>query len=73
MVAFDRASYDGELERRVDELVRSAEVVRFDGADLMPPSVGTGTFWSGMVDLVAGAPLDGVLIQIQSGYDQTTP
>jgi alpha-glucoside transport system substrate-binding protein len=72
-VAFDRASYDGELERRVDELVRSAEVVRFDGADLMPPSVGTGTFWSGMVDLVAGAPLDGVLIQIQSGYDQTTP
>lgn len=71
-LGFDATSYGTELDRRVGELVASAEVVRFDGADLMPPAVGTGTFWDGMVDLVAGVPLDRVLTDIQSGYGGTS-
>jgi alpha-glucoside transport system substrate-binding protein len=70
---FDTTFYSTELERRIGDLVQSAEVVRFDGSDLMPPSVGTGTFWSGMIDLVAGVPLDRVLADIQSGYSEGTP
>ncbi len=72
-LSFDATAYGTELDRRLGELVQSAEVVRFDGADLMPPAVGTGTFWDGMVDLVAGAPLDRVLAEIQSGYSEGTP
>lgn len=67
-LGFDPAAYSSELERRLGALVRDADVVRFDGSDLMPPSVGTGTFWRGMVDYVAGVPLDRVLADIQAGY-----
>ena len=67
-VGFDPAVYGSELERRLDSLLRAADVVRFDGSDLMPPTVGTGTFWSGIIDYVAGEPLDSVLDDIQAGY-----
>ncbi|GAB7048006.1 ABC transporter substrate-binding protein [Catenuloplanes indicus] len=32
----------------------ASTVFRFDGSDLMPASVGTGTFWKGMVDWING-------------------
>src|SRR3546814_5219930 len=34
---------------------------RFDASDMMPPEVGSGTFWTGMIDYVRGGPdsLDG--------------
>lgn len=66
-IGFDPAAYGSDLGRRIDALVRAADVVRFDGSDLMPPAVGTGTFWSGMIDYVAGEPLDRVLADIQAG------
>ena len=65
---FDPAVYGSELKRRLDSLVRAADGVRFDGSDLMSPTVGTGTFWSGIIDYVAGEPLDSVLDNIQAGY-----
>jgi alpha-glucoside transport system substrate-binding protein len=70
---FDSALYGSELERRLGELVSGADIVRFDGSDLMPPEVGTGTFWRGIVDYVAGEPLDTVLETIQAGYGDATP
>ena len=50
-----------------------ADVVRFDGSDLMAVAVGTGTFWQGMIDYVAGTDLDSVLINIQRGYGPLPP
>jgi alpha-glucoside transport system substrate-binding protein len=43
---------------------------RFDASDLMPASVGSGTFWSGMVEYARGGPgnLDQVLESIQAGW-----
>lgn len=70
---FDTSVYGSHLERRLGELVASTEVMRFDGSDLMPPEVGTGTFWRGMVDFVAGTSLDAVLAGIQAGYEEVTP
>ena len=44
--------------------------LRFDGSDLMPGSVGAGTFWKGMTYYVSGAAnLDDALKQIQAGWD----
>lgn len=71
--AFDLSAYGSRFERRLGELLGEADVIRFDGSDLMPPTVGTGTFWRGMVDLVAGSPLDSVLTAIQAGYEQSPP
>jgi alpha-glucoside transport system substrate-binding protein len=43
---------------------------RFDASDLMPAAVGSGSFWSGMLEYVQGGPdsLDGVLRDIEAGW-----
>ncbi len=60
--------YASDFDRRVANLIVDAEVVRFDGSDLMPPEVGTGTFWDGVVDYMSGSPLPDVLLRIQDGF-----
>lgn len=42
---------------------------RFDASDLMPATVGAGSFWKGMVNWIDGRPTDTVLKDIQAGYD----
>ena len=65
----DNAWYSNEQERRMAEFLQSAQTIRFDGSDLMPGSVGAGTFWKGMTDYVSGtATLDEAMEQIQSGW-----
>jgi alpha-glucoside transport system substrate-binding protein len=43
---------------------------RFDASDLMPASVGQGSFWTGMIEYVQGGPdsLEGVLDDIESSW-----
>lgn len=43
---------------------------RFDASDLMPASVGQGSFWTGMIDYVKGGPssLDGILTKIEDSW-----
>jgi alpha-glucoside transport system substrate-binding protein len=43
--------------------------VRFDGSDLMPSTVGAGSFWKGMVSWIDGKDTDTVLSDIQAGYE----
>ncbi|MGN8026435.1 ABC transporter substrate-binding protein [Microbacterium sp. 22242] len=42
--------------------------LRFDASDLMPATVGSGSFWKGMVSWIDGKPTDAVLSDIQAGY-----
>jgi alpha-glucoside transport system substrate-binding protein len=48
----------------------SAGTARFDASDLMPAEVGSGSFWTGMIDYVRGGPdsLEGVLADIESSW-----
>ena len=41
--------------------------LRFDASDLMPATVGAGSFWKGMVSWIDGTPTDQVLSDIQTG------
>lgn len=41
---------------------------RFDGSDLMPGAVGSGTFWRAMVDWISGADTETVLGQVESSW-----
>ena len=43
---------------------------RFDASDLMPPEVGSGSFWTGMVEYMRKGPeaLDGVLEDIEASW-----
>jgi alpha-glucoside transport system substrate-binding protein len=67
----DPSWYANDAERKMAEFLQSASTIRFDGSDLMPGSVGAGTFWKGMTDYVSGtATLDQALETIQSGWNQ---
>jgi alpha-glucoside transport system substrate-binding protein len=61
--------YGVDLERGIAALVSQATSFRFDGSDLMPAEVGSGSFWTGMVDYVSGtANLDTVLAEIDGSW-----
>jgi alpha-glucoside transport system substrate-binding protein len=51
-------------------LISNATFLSFDGGDLMPPAVGSGTFWSGTVDWISadGTNLDDVLAAIDASW-----
>jgi alpha-glucoside transport system substrate-binding protein len=40
----------------------------FDASDLMPPAVGQGTFWTGMIDWSRGTPVEEVLDTIEADW-----
>jgi alpha-glucoside transport system substrate-binding protein len=63
-------AYTSALTQKQAEILADAEVVRFDGSDLMPGAVGTGSFWTGIVDYVGGADLETVLEQIEASWPQ---
>jgi alpha-glucoside transport system substrate-binding protein len=60
--------YGSELEAELAKILVNAEVFRFDASDLMPAEVGSGTFWTGMADLVTGVSIDRVLNQIENSW-----
>ncbi len=50
------------------DILANADTFRFDGSDLMPGEVGTGSFWTGVVDWVGGKSLDEVLPAIDAAW-----
>jgi alpha-glucoside transport system substrate-binding protein len=68
---FDVGEYPDETTREIAEQTNDADVFRFDGSDLMPGAVGTGSFWEGMVDWIGGRKdLDEVLSDIDDSWPQ---
>ena len=63
-------AYPDALSRKQAEFLTNAETIRFDGSDMMPGAVGTGTFWSGVVDYVAGEPVEDVLDAIEASWPE---
>ncbi len=61
--------YATDIDSRIAEILLNAETVRFDASDLMPAEVGTGTFWTAMVDYVGGTiTLDEALQEIDDSW-----
>jgi alpha-glucoside transport system substrate-binding protein len=59
---------DDATSTRLLELVASSSDIQFDGSDLMPAAVGTGTFWTGMQAFFTNEQLDVVLTGIDAGW-----
>jgi len=57
------------LTEAMQTLQDPSTTVRFDASDLMPATVGSGSFWKGMVSWIDGTPTDQVLSDIQTGYN----
>lgn len=63
------ADYPSDLDRKVAQTLLNATIVRFDGSDLMPGAVGTGSFWKAMTDYVSGTVnIDQALDEAQKGW-----
>jgi len=60
-----QGAYPDELTRKAAQILANAKTFRFDGSDLMPASVGSGSFWTGILDYVGGENLDIVLKKIE--------
>ena len=56
------------LQEAISVLQDPDTTFRFDGSDLMPGAVGSGTFWKGMVNWINGTPVDEVLTSIEAGW-----
>jgi len=61
--------YANELDKVQGEILKNADVFRFDASDAMPADVGVGTFWSGMIDWIGGQKdADTVLQEIDASW-----
>ena len=60
--------YPDAIIREQAEILLEADTFRFDGSDLMPGEVGTGSFWSGMLNWVGGQDLETVLKNIDATW-----
>ena len=66
---FDLNNYPDETTRRIAAIASEGDVFRFDGSDSMPAQVGSGTFWTGMVEWTSGSKTtDEVLDEIEEGW-----
>ena len=63
--------YSSDVLRKFGDILLNATTFRFDGSDLMPSAVGTGTFWSGMVDFVNGKSTDDVTAAIDASWPKS--
>ncbi len=70
--SFATDGYGDDLDRRMAEILNSAEVIRLDASDSMIPPVGTGTFWTGMVSYIRSGDAPTVAAEIQAGYPEVT-
>ncbi len=62
--------YPTDVDLGYAEILSQASVTRFDASDLMPGTVGAGSFWTGMVDFVAagGENIDAIMQEIDATF-----
>ena len=51
---FDMSAYPDDVTRTIADMAYQADITRYDASDLMPKAVGSGTFWTGMVEWIDG-------------------
>jgi len=62
--------YPDAVTQKIALILANADIVRFDGSDLMPSAVGTGTFWTGIVKFAEGASAEDVTKEIDASWPQ---
>ncbi len=63
--------YGTAIDFAVSELVANATAFRFDGSDLMPGEVGSGSFWEQITSYVNGSiDLETALSEIDASWPE---
>jgi len=63
-------AYPNAVSQKIARILADAETIRFDGSDMMPGAVGTGTFWSGVVDFAVGESAEDVTAAIEASWPE---
>ena len=61
-------AYANEGDAAQAEILVNATTLRFDASDLMPPEVGAGSFWAGIVDWVEGQSAADMLAAVEASW-----
>jgi alpha-glucoside transport system substrate-binding protein len=65
----DLANVANPIDKKSVQILQdSNSVFRFDGSDLMPAAVGSGTFWKGMTDWITGKDTQATLDFIEGSW-----
>jgi alpha-glucoside transport system substrate-binding protein len=65
----DTSLYPTDIERTFADILVSADPFRFDGSDLMPGAVGSGSFWKEGSDFITGAnDIDQFLDKVEASW-----
>jgi alpha-glucoside transport system substrate-binding protein len=67
---FDASNYPNQTTKDIAEAATSASEVVFDGSDVMPKEVGSGTFWTGMVNWIQGQSSQETTDAIEASWPQ---
>ncbi|PKO16271.1 MAG: ABC transporter substrate-binding protein [Chloroflexi bacterium HGW-Chloroflexi-10] len=60
--------YGNALDRSQAEILQNATIFRFDASDMMPAEVGSGSFWTGMIEWTNGKDSQTVLDEIEASW-----
>jgi len=67
---FDPSNYPNQTTKDIAEAATTASGVVFDGSDVMPKEVGSGTFWTGMVSWLQGESTQATTDAIEASWPQ---
>ena len=67
---FDASNYPNQTTKDIAKQATDASLVVFDGSDVMPKEVGSGTFWTGMVDWIQGQSSQATTAAIEKSWPQ---
>ncbi|HEX2576416.1 MAG TPA: ABC transporter substrate-binding protein, partial [Aquihabitans sp.] len=67
---FDAENYPNQVTKDIAAAATNASELVFDGSDVMPKEVGSGTFWTGMVEWIQGKSSAETAAAIEASWPQ---
>jgi alpha-glucoside transport system substrate-binding protein len=65
---FDTSAIKDPIQKGFADLLKGSDVFRFDGADMMPAAVGSGSFWKEATAWILGGSTDDMLNNIEKSW-----
>ena len=65
---FDTSKLQDPVQKGFAEQLKSSDVFRFDGSDMMPGAIGSGAFWKEATAWIVGGSTDNMLNNIETAW-----
>jgi alpha-glucoside transport system substrate-binding protein len=70
---FDTTKLTDPVQKGFADQLKSSDIFRFDGADMMPAAVGSGSFWKEGTAWIVGGSTDDMLKNIEASWKALPP